>query len=177
MKSRYRSAAIRSLWVATASLCIAPAFATMPLVESSIDDIQDAIRAGKTTCKEVVEGFVARAKAYNGICTKLVTENGQKIVKVPGTMRNGSPLAFPVETLAVSKLVPDYAKYTGPKPDFGRMEPTMSDPSVYQQFGQVVGIPNARQVNALATLNIRGERSVTCKGKFDAHPSTGPLPA
>ena len=40
-----------------------------------------------------------------------------------------------------------------------------------------VGIPDVGQVNALETLNIRGERSVTCKGKFDAHPSTGPLPA
>ena len=33
-----------------------------------------------------------------------------------------------------------------------------------------VGIPNAGQLNALETLNIRGERSVTCKGAFDAHP-------
>jgi amidase len=45
------------------------------------------------------------------------------------------------------------------------------------QIGMRVGIPNAGQVNALETLNIRGERSITCKGKFDAHPSTGPLPA
>ena len=40
----------------------------------------------------------------------------------------------------------------------------------------IVGIPNAGQVNALATLNIRGERSVTCSGDFDLHPSKGPLP-
>ena len=40
----------------------------------------------------------------------------------------------------------------------------------------IVGIPNAGQVNALATLNIRGERSVTCRGDFDLHPSKGPLP-
>ena len=40
-----------------------------------------------------------------------------------------------------------------------------------------VGIPNAGQLNALETLNIRGERSVTCKAKCDAHPSDGPLPA
>jgi Asp-tRNA(Asn)/Glu-tRNA(Gln) amidotransferase A subunit family amidase len=40
----------------------------------------------------------------------------------------------------------------------------------------IVGIPNAGQVNALATLNIRGERSVTCRGEFDKHPSLGPLP-
>jgi Asp-tRNA(Asn)/Glu-tRNA(Gln) amidotransferase A subunit family amidase len=40
----------------------------------------------------------------------------------------------------------------------------------------IVGIPNAREVNALGTLNIRGERSVTCRGNFDLHPSLGPLP-
>ena len=57
------------------------------------------------------------------------------------------------------------------------MEPTVSDPSVVAQMGMRVGIPDAGQVNALETLNIRGERSVTCKGAFDAHPSTGPLPA
>ena len=36
--------------------------------------------------------------------------------------------------------------------------------------------PNAGQLNALETLNIRGERSVTCKGDFDRAPSAGPLP-
>ena len=56
------------------------------------------------------------------------------------------------------------------------MEPTASDPEVYQQFGMVAGIPNAGQLNGLATLNVRGERSVTCKGEFDRHPSLGPLP-
>ncbi len=60
--------------------------------------------------------------------------------------------------------------------EFGRMEATASDPSVQQQYGMIVGIPNAGQVNALATLNIRGERSVTCRGDFDRHPSQGPLP-
>jgi Asp-tRNA(Asn)/Glu-tRNA(Gln) amidotransferase A subunit family amidase len=47
---------------------------------------------------------------------------------------------------------------------------------VQQQFGMIVGIPQAGQVNALATLNIRGERSVTCRGDFDRHVSAGPLP-
>ena len=56
------------------------------------------------------------------------------------------------------------------------MEPTSSDPSVQQQFGMIRGIPNSGQLNALATLNIRGERSVTCRGDYDRHPSEGPLP-
>ena len=45
------------------------------------------------------------------------------------------------------------------------MEPTISDPSVQQQFGMRVGIPNAGQLNALETINIRGERSVTLQGR------------
>jgi Asp-tRNA(Asn)/Glu-tRNA(Gln) amidotransferase A subunit family amidase len=57
------------------------------------------------------------------------------------------------------------------------MEPTISDPTVQQQYGMRVGVPNAGQLNALETLNIRGERSVTCKGEFDKAPSAGPLPA
>ena len=56
------------------------------------------------------------------------------------------------------------------------MEATASDPEVAQQFGMTVGKSDAGQVNALATLNIRGERSVTCRGDFDRHPSLGPLP-
>jgi Asp-tRNA(Asn)/Glu-tRNA(Gln) amidotransferase A subunit family amidase len=47
------------------------------------------------------------------------------------------------------------------------MEPTASDPTVTQQFGMIVGIPNAGEVRALSTLNIRGERSVTCKAECD----------
>jgi hypothetical protein len=56
------------------------------------------------------------------------------------------------------------------------MEATASDPDVQHQLGMIVGIENAGQVNALATLNIRGERSVTCRREFDRHPSLGPLP-
>ena len=57
------------------------------------------------------------------------------------------------------------------------MEPTASDPDVQQQYGMTVGTPNSGQINALGTLNLRGERSVTCKGDRDGHPSAGPLPA
>ena len=94
-----------------------------------------------------------------------------------GTVRAGKPLTFPTKTVAASTFLPDLDQYQGLPLEFGRMEPTVSDPSVQQQFGMRVGIPNAGQVNALETLNIRGERSVTCKAQFDAHPSTGALPA
>ncbi|MEJ0069765.1 MAG: amidase family protein [Pseudomonadota bacterium] len=90
--------------------------------------------------------------------------------------RATAPLRFPTATVKASAILPDLDKYRGPPLEYGRMTPTASDPAVQQQFGMIVGKPDAGQVNALATLNIRGERSVTCKGAFDRHPSAGPLP-
>lgn len=167
---------VRFLLISGALFCAGSVHAQqLQLEEASIDSIQSAIRSGATTCKQVVEGYVARAHAYNGVCSKLVTANGDKVKAALGTIRAGAPLRFPTETVALNKLVPDYDKYKGLSPDLGRMEPTVSDPSVYQQYGMVVGIPKAGQINALEAINIRGERSVTCKGKFDAKPGT-PLP-
>jgi amidase len=93
-----------------------------------------------------------------------------------GTVRAGAPLAFPTGTVKASTVFPDLDRYKGKPLEYGRMEATASDPTVPQQYGMIVGIPDAGQVNALATLNIRGERSVTCRGDFDRHPSKGPLP-
>jgi len=175
MSVRFKSG---SILLMAATLCAFGAQAEFKLQEATIDSIHAGIRAGDTTCKQIVEAYVARAQAYNGVCSKLITADGAKVPgKILGTTRAGAPLKFPTDTIAIGKHVPDFAKYKGPTPDFGRMEPTMSDSSVQQQYGMVAGIPNAKQVNALDTLNIRGERSVSCKGKFDAHPSTGPLPA
>src|SRR6185295_9042523 len=90
--------------------------------------------------------------------------------------RAGASLVFPTETVKASTLFPELDRYAGPPLEFGRMEPTASDPGVEQQYGMIVGRPDAGQLNALATLNIRGERSVTCRGDYDRHPSEGPLP-
>src|ERR671919_1461657 len=147
------------------------------LQEATIAGIHNAIATGQTSCRGIVEAYLNRAKAYNGVCTSLVTADGAPIPPSTGAVRAGAPLTFPTQTVAASTLFPDLDKYAGPPLDFGRMEATVSDPTVRQQAGMRVGIPNAGQVNALETLNIRGERSVTCKGALDAHPSTGPLPA
>ena len=144
--------------------------------EATIDDIQEAIQAGTTTCVEVVQAYVDRARAYNGMCTQLVTEDGASITPATGAVRAGVPLVFPSTTVAVSEILPDYEDYDGLPVEFGRMEATQSDPNIQQQYGMVVGMEDAGQLNALATLNLRGERSVTCQAGCDAHPSTGTLP-
>src|SRR5262245_59996739 len=146
------------------------------LEEATIDELHAAIKAGQTTCVDVVRHYLARVRAFNSTSNLHVTKDGKPVPEARGTVRAGAPLKFPTQTVRASELLPDLDKYKGPPLEFGRMEAAASDPSVQQQFGLTVGQPNAGQVNALATLNIRGERSVTCRGDFDLHPSKGPLP-
>jgi amidase len=146
------------------------------LEEATIDELHQAICSGQTTVAAVVQQYLARVRAFNGVASMLVTADGAAIAAATGAIRGGSRLTFPTQTVAASALLPDIDKYSGPPLEFGRMEATASDPDVQQQFGMIVGIPNAGQVNALGTLNIRGERSVTCRGDYDRHPSLGPLP-
>src|SRR5258708_99209 len=146
------------------------------LEEATIAHLHEAIRAGKTTVVQVVQHYINRARAYNGVASLLLTEDGAPIPEAAGTVRAAAPLRFPPEPVKASTILPDLDKYKGPPLEFGRMEPTASDPAVQQQYGMIVGKPNAGQVNAIGTFNIRGERSVTCKGLYDLHPSKGPLP-
>src|SRR5688572_27791093 len=144
--------------------------------EATIGDIHAAIKSGQATCKSVVQAYIDRAKAYNGVCTALITKDGASVKPGKGYVRAGKPIVFPTKTVKASAIFPDFDQYQGLRLEYGRMERTVSDPSVVTQMGMRVGMPNAGQINALETLNIRGERSVTCKGRFDSHPSTGPLP-
>lgn len=145
--------------------------------EASIADIQHAIQSGQTSCKQVVQAYIARAKAYNGACTALLTRDGAPIPQAYGMVRAGAPLKYPTQTVAASTVFPDLDQYQGLPLELGRMITSVSDPTVQLQYGWRVGIPDAGQLNALETLNIRGERSITCKGDFDKKPADGPLPA
>jgi amidase len=146
------------------------------LEEATIDQLHAAIRSGRTTCVAIVHHYLDRVRAYNGVASLLVTANGGPVPEVRGAVRASEPIRFPTQTVKAFTVLPDLDKYKGPVLEYGRMEATASDPAVHQQFGMIVGKPEAGQVNALATLNIRGERSVTCRADFDRHPSAGPLP-
>ncbi|HET6337470.1 MAG TPA: amidase family protein [Polyangiales bacterium] len=166
----------RAAEVAREALHEKPTTAKFELVEASIADVHRAIARGEVTCQQVVQGYIERAKAYNGTCTTLVTADGAPITPGPGQIRAGSPVTYPTQTVPIADVLPNFDKYTGIPMDLGRMETTISDPSVQQQAGMRVGIAHAGQVNALETINIRGERSVSCKGACDLAPSGGALP-
>ena len=177
MKRKYCVAALAVILIGLMPGIARPQSAAFRIEEASIGDLHRAIQNGQVTCADIVQAYIDRVKAYNGTCTALVTKDGAPVAPAMGTMRAGSPVTFPTTTVPVSSVLPNVDQYAGPSLEFGRMEPTRSDPTVQQQFGMRVGIPNAGQLNALSTLNIRGERSVTCKGDFDKHPMAGPLPA
>ena len=147
------------------------------LPEASIAGLHEAIRRGHTTCVQVVQTYIERAQRYNGVSTQLLTRDGKPWdAPTAGPIRAQRPVQFPTQTLRADDLLPDLDQYRGPDIEWGRMETTASDPQVHQQMGWVRGVARSGQLNALATLNIRGERSVTCRGDYDRHPSLGPLP-
>src|SRR5687768_13531620 len=170
--SRY---AVFGIVLTIAHTLAAPVLAQSPFAveESTIEGVHRAIQSGATTCKNIVQSYVDRARAYNGICTRLVTTDGAPVKVGPGPVRAGAPLKFPKDTVAASTILPNFSEYKGLPIEYGRMEPTRSDPGALQQYGMLVGMSNAGQVNALSTLNLRGERSVSCKAKCDLHPSKG----
>lgn len=145
--------------------------------EATIAQLHQAIRDGRTTCVQVVQQYIDRARRYNGVSTQLLTRHGEPLPDAaPGAIRAQNRLVFPQQTLRADDLLPELDQYQGPAIEWGRMESTASDPQVQQQFGWVRGMARSGQLNALSTLNIRGERSVTCAGEYDRHPSLGPLP-
>jgi amidase len=57
-------------------------------------------------------------------------EDGAPVPETTGAVRAQSPLHFPTQTVKASTLLPDLDKYTGTPLEYGRMEPTASDPGV-----------------------------------------------
>src|SRR4051812_27949144 len=108
---------------------------TFRLEEATIDDLHAAIRAGTTTVFDVVQRYLARARAYNGVSSMLVTHDGAAVASAVGVTRAGTPLKFPTQTVKASTILPDLDKYKGPPIEYGRMEANASKPDVQQQFG------------------------------------------
>src|SRR5712671_6474043 len=84
------------------------------LEEATIDELQQAIKAGQTNCVAIVQRYMDRARAYNGVCSLLVTEDGAPIPAAIGAVRATAPLRFPTETVKASATLPDLDKYKGP---------------------------------------------------------------
>ena len=98
----------------------------------------------------------------------LVTADGAPIPPATGYVRAGAPICVPDETVAISVTCCPTSISTPARPR-ARPDGAVGHGSRRRssRWGIVTGIPNAGQVNALETLNIRGERSITCKGEFD----------
>src|SRR5262249_33761934 len=87
--------------------------AAVAIEEATIDGIHTAIRSGQTTCQAIVQTYIDRARAYNGVCTTLVTADGGDIPPATGAVRAGAPLMFPTKTTKGSAIFPDLDRYHG----------------------------------------------------------------
>src|SRR3712207_8765204 len=92
--------------------------------EATLDELHSAIRAGQTTCLAVVQHYLARVRAYNGVASLLVTDDGAPVPPATGAVRGMGPIRFPTETVKASTVLPDLHKYAGPPLEYGRMEAT-----------------------------------------------------
>ncbi len=110
------------------------------LEEATIDDVHRGIKEGQITCQGLVQAYLNRARAYNGVASKVVTEE-----MAPQYLPDYDQ--YKAAVAATAALQDGDPKKTPPI-EFGRMEPTASDPAVQQQYGMVVGIPNAGQLRA-----------------------------
>ena len=65
------------------------------LEEATIDELHQAIRDGRTKCVAVVRHYIDRVRAFNGVASALVTEDGAAVPEETGTVRAMAPLRFP----------------------------------------------------------------------------------
>src|SRR5262245_31410816 len=143
--------AILAILLSVFAIGKASAQETFHLQEATIIGIHNAIKEGRITCQGLVQAYINRSKAYDGVCTELVTKDGAPVPTATGAVRAGSPTKFPTQTFPVSNILPNFDQYIGPPIELGRMQATISDSAVQQQYGMRVGIPNAGQLNALET--------------------------
>jgi amidase len=84
------------------------------LEDATIDELHQAIKAGRTTCVAVVQQYIERVRAFNGAASALVTEDGLPIAEATGAVRAMAPLRFPTQAVKASTILPDLDKYKGP---------------------------------------------------------------
>ena len=78
------------------------------LEEARIADVHSAIQEGQLTCQGLVQMYIDRAEAYNGVTNQLVTNDGEPIDSVPGMVRAGSAVEYPTETRAITEFLPNF---------------------------------------------------------------------
>ena len=77
------------------------------LEEATIEALHAAIKLGQTTCVAIVQHYIDRVRAYNGVASALVTQDGAQIPEATGTVRAQAPLCFPTATVKASTILPD----------------------------------------------------------------------
>jgi len=143
--------------------------------EVTIADMHNAIKSGQTTCKAIVQAYIDRRRRTTARARRSSHWTGHRFLqrRVRCAPVHHSGFQPPLYRCRASFRM------------FRSTQGCLSSSAGWSRRfrpGCAAAVRHARrhsergQLNALETLNIRGERSVTCKGDFDRAPSAGPLP-
>src|SRR5881409_1007205 len=91
------------------------------LEEATIEELHAAITSGQATCVAIVQHYIDRVRAYNGVASALVTKDGAPVPEAMGAVRAQAPLRFPSTTVKAATVLPDLDQYKGPSLEYGRM--------------------------------------------------------
>ena len=83
---------------------------TFRLEEATIEELHRAIKSGRMTCVKVVQRYIDRVRAFNGVCSMLVTEDGAPVPEAIGTVRGSAPITFPTATVKASAVLPGFGQ-------------------------------------------------------------------
>ena len=73
-----------------------------------------AIRSGQTTCVAIVRHYIERVRAFNGVASVLVTEDGAPVPEATGAVRAHGAAALPDRKPSKPPpILPDLDKYRG----------------------------------------------------------------
>ena len=97
------------------------------LEEATIDSLHAAIRAGDVTVVQVVQHYLDRARAFNGVASVLMTADGADVPPATGAVRATAPLHFPTHTVQPPPCYRSSAATAVHPLEYGRMEATASD--------------------------------------------------
>ena len=145
------------------------------LEEATIEELHAAIKSGQITCVEIVQHYIDRVRAYNGVASALVTPKTAPGPCSTGRRARASATALPTATVKASTILPDLDKYKG-------------RPRIRSHGGN--GLRSCRAAAVWDDRRHTACRAGECarhpqhpgrafrhlQGDFDRHVSEGPLP-
>ena len=145
--------------------------------ESTIADVQNAIKSGQTTCRAVVQAYLDRAKAYNGTCTALGDGRWRADPSREGRGARRRAHHLSHDDRSRGEGVSRFQRVRGPAL---RVRPHGADASPTRACSSSSACASASRTRGRSTRSRRSTSAASARSParatYDRAPSAGPLP-